>query len=58
MADWREISSCPEGVEVLTKVDDEKGLRNEQPMVRKGRLFFFPDMSMYAYYTPTHWSYT
>lgn len=44
-----------EGEVVDTKLDDEKGCRNEQPLKRKGDLWFFPDGSMYVYYTPTHW---
>ena len=50
------LQSLPaEGVEVMTKIDDAKGPRNETSLVRKGSLWFFPDMSMYVYYTPTHW---
>lgn len=49
------IESAPEGVEVMTKIDDECGVRNEQPLKREGGLWFFPDKSMYVYYTPTHW---
>ena len=45
----------PEGVHILTKISDEKGNRNEQVLVRKGNLWYFDDMSMYVYYTPTHW---
>ena len=45
----------PEGVEVETKIDDDGGPRNEWTLKRKGRLWFYPDMSMYVYYTPTHW---
>lgn len=44
-----------EGVVVDTKIDDSHGLRNEQQLKRKGRLWFFTDGSMYVYYTPTHW---
>lgn len=44
-----------EGTTVDTKIDDGKGVRNEQPLKRGGRLWFFPDGSMYVYYTPTHW---
>lgn len=40
---------------VDTKVDDRNGLRNEQRLIRQGNLWFFPDMSMYVYYKPTHW---
>ena len=43
------------GVVVLTKIDDQQGVRNEQPLKRDGRLWFLPDGSMYVYYTPTHW---
>lgn len=40
---------------VLTIISDEHGLRNEARLKRSGRLWFFPDGSMYVYYTPTHW---
>lgn len=43
------------GVEVFTKIDDEKGIRNEFTLKRRGYLWFYPDDSMYVYYTPTHW---
>ena len=46
-----------EGVVVHTKVDDKCGVRNEQTLKRNGSLWFFPDGSMYVYYTPTHWKY-
>ena len=45
----------PEKVVVDTKISDENGERNEQQLLRKGGLWFFPDMSMYVYYRPTHW---
>lgn len=41
----------PEGIKVLTS--NSGG--NVQPLIRKGRIWFFPDMSMYVYYTPTFW---
>jgi hypothetical protein len=45
-----------EGVPVETKIDDEHGCRNEGARLKRvGRLWFFPDGSMYVYYTPTHW---
>ena len=44
-----------EGVTVMTKIKDYRGDRNEQELKRKGCLWFFPDGSMYVYYTPTHW---
>jgi hypothetical protein len=55
MSDWQPISTSPEGKVVLTKIDDECGPRNQQELVRQGRLWFFPDKSMYVYYDPTHW---
>lgn len=55
MKDWQSIDSAPNGVPVLTKIHDERGERNEQPLKRQGRLWFFIDGSMYVYYTPTHW---
>jgi hypothetical protein len=45
----------PEGVVVNTKIDDSKGVRNVQTLKRKANLWFYPDDSMYVYYTPTHW---
>lgn len=59
---WRDIATAPEGVEVMTKIDDENGVRNEQSLVKRTRipgetrpLFWTPDGTMYVYYTPTHW---
>ncbi len=40
---------------VETKIDDGKGCRNMQKLMRIKNLWFFPDGSMYVYYTPTHW---
>ncbi len=53
-------TSCDEvlpvdGLTVMTKIDDRKGWRNEQPLKRQGNLWFLPDGSMYVYFTPTHW---
>lgn len=56
MSDWRNISTAPEGVEVLTKIDDDKGERNVTTLKRQGRMWWYPDGSMYVYYTPTHWA--
>ena len=47
----------PENVIVMTKIDDEKGVRNEQALCFHSRMFWThcgPD-AMYVYYTPTHW---
>ena len=57
MGGWRRIDDelPPEGVIVETKIDDSKGIRNETRLIRRGRLFYFDDDSMYVYYGPTHW---
>lgn len=57
MSEWiRTADRVPDdGVIVHTKIDNTEGLRNEQKLKRQGRLWFFPDGSMYVYYTPTHW---
>lgn len=44
-----------EGRVVWTKIDDEKGVRNEGELVYSNNLWWLKDMSMYVYYTPTHW---
>lgn len=51
---WSPASQAPEGVVVMTKIDDHLGSRNEQKLKRSGRLWFVPDGSSYVYYTPTH----
>lgn len=55
MAEWKSISSAPEGVVVMTRINDEHGIRNVQSLKRRGRLWFVPDDSMYVYYSPTEW---
>ena len=52
---WISANNAPENKKVLTAIIDASGIRNEQVLIKKGRLWFFPDMSMYVYYTPTHW---
>lgn len=52
---WLPIATAPEDVPVETQIDDAKGVRNHAPLVRRGRLWWFVDGSMYVYYTPTHW---
>lgn len=56
-ADWTPcaVALPPEGVVVDTKIDDERGVRNEAPLLRQRNLWFFEDRSMYVYYAPTHW---
>lgn len=58
MTEWISVDDelPSEGISVNTKIDRGKGSKNEQPLVRQGRLWFFPDRSMYVYYTPTHWA--
>ena len=53
--DWQPTSLAPAGKVVWTKIHDENGERNVQKLVRDGNLWFFPDWSLYVYYTPTHW---
>lgn len=43
------------GVPVETKIDDKDGVRNVQTLLLYRNLWWFPDKSMYVYYTPTHW---
>ncbi len=52
---FQPIETAPENVVVRTIISDADGLRNDQTLKRKGRLWWFPDGSMYVYYTPTHW---
>lgn len=57
---WVEIDTRlpPEGVTVLTKINDETGERNVQILVRRGGLWFTNESgdAMYVYYRPTHWA--
>jgi hypothetical protein len=56
MTDWQPIETAPEHIEVWTKIDDERGARNEAQLTRHGRLWYtHPINGMYVYYTPTHW---
>lgn len=52
---WNLARYAPEGVPVMTKLDDGSGVRNEQTLVRHGNLWWTPDGSTYVYYTPTHY---
>ena len=43
---------------VETKIDDALSeCRNHQKLRLHRNLWWHPDMSMYVYYTPTHWRY-
>ena len=54
---WISVTSLlpKQNKEVMTKIDDSKGRRNEQTLVFHNNLWWAPDMSMYVYYSPTHW---
>ena len=56
---WNETKNgSPENDRVVeTKIDDHDGVRNVQKMKFKSNLWWLTDMSMYVYYTPTHWRY-
>lgn len=61
-SEWMPIDTAPEGVVVMTKIDDEHGERNVQSLVKRNRIpgvtkpmWWMPDGSMYVYYVPTHW---
>lgn len=57
MKTWIPISQekPPANEVVLTKIDDEQGIRNEAKLKLCSGLWWLPDGSMYVYYTPTHW---
>lgn len=52
--DWKCISEAPEGVVLETRISDEHGERNIATLIKRGRLWYTMDESMYVYYTPTH----
>ena len=54
-SEWQPEASAPDGVVVMTRIDDAIGIRYEQRLQRRGRLWWLADGSMYVYYTPTHW---
>ena len=60
--EWQDISTAPEDIEIMTKIDDAHGERCVQSLVKRTRIpgktspmFWLTDGSMYVYYTPTHW---
>jgi hypothetical protein len=57
METWIKCEYIPpvNGEVVMTKIDDENGVRNIQRLKKVGNLWWHPDGSMYVYYTPTHW---
>lgn len=54
MSRWQTSDTAPEGKVLETKIHDRDGERNHALLKRRGNLWFFPDDSMYVYYTPTH----
>jgi hypothetical protein len=56
---WHRIESAPEGRPVLTKIDDEHGVRNEAVLTRRGSMWWIANadgLRFYVYYAPTHWA--
>jgi Protein of unknown function (DUF551) len=55
MSEWIPcVKQLPDdGTLVMTKIDNEDGLRNEAELTRRGNLWFSGEM--YVYYRPTHW---
>ena len=45
----------PQDIIIETKIDDCKGVRNICQLILHNNLWWIPDMSMYIYYSPTHW---
>jgi hypothetical protein len=59
-ADWIRCERLlpPIGMVVETKIDDERGVRNERRLKRggkNGRLWFLPYGDFYVYYEPNFW---
>lgn len=52
---WKPATDAPDGVVFMTKIDDEKGARNQTTLKRGGNLWWTPDGEMYVYYRPTHY---
>lgn len=54
---WKRTTEIkpPLNEKVLTKIDDEIGIRNEQIMFFDGNLWWTASGKDYVYYTPTHW---
>lgn len=60
MGEWQSTkhSAPADGTVVDTKIDDDKGRRNEARLKKLGRLWYTEDGAMYVYYTPTHWRFS
>ncbi len=55
--DWVNVKNQKpqEGAAVKVKIDEGGQVRNEATLIYKNNLWWLPDMSMYVYFTPTHW---
>lgn len=61
---WKRVDQDepPLDTVLMTKIDDDKGCRNECKLVfhktgMGNAMWFVPDLSTYVYYRPTHWAY-
>lgn len=56
-SDWRQVAAHdpPEDVLLETRIADDHGVRNVQPLIRRGSLWWLPKGDLYVYYTPTDW---
>lgn len=52
---WQPIETAPENILIDTRIDDERGCRNHQPLIKNNQYWFHEKKTMYVYYTPTHW---
>lgn len=52
---WNHTSSQLPNEGVVVSTVSEGGM--EQELKRQGNLWFYPDGSMYVYYTPVKWKY-
>jgi hypothetical protein len=59
LADWTScaVEMPPENVMVMTKIVDDRGVRNEQTLCWHSYLWWTDcgPTAIYVYYTPTHW---
>lgn len=51
---WKPIASAPDGEEIATSIIDGRVIRDRKTLVRKGRLWFYPDGLTWSC-KPTHW---
>jgi len=53
MSRWVSVQDRPPPEGVIVEATDRGG--HVHRLVRKGNLYFFPDMSMYVYFVPVEW---